>query len=149
MGTATPPIAATTGIAKRLRSRNSPRSSSRFASKPTTKKKSVMSPSLTHSRSEADSSPPPKRITNFVVHTDSYECDHGEFAHRSATTAAPSITNAPPVSVVRKSRTGAARFRAHAVRPAKGVAGASTLTKRLSQSPSRGHHRRSPLCPDP
>ena len=47
----------------------------------------------------------------------------------------PSITAAPPVSVLRKSRTGAARLRAHAVRPPKEMAGASALIRpRLSQS---------------
>lgn len=39
------------------------------------------------------------------------------FAQISAAIAAPSITIAPPVSVLRKLRTGAARFRAQAVRP--------------------------------
>src|SRR5436309_15323007 len=56
-------------------------------------------------------------MESFVVQTDSYELDHGAFAHRSAASAAHSNTAAPPVSVLRKSRTGAARFRAHAVRP--------------------------------
>ncbi len=41
------------------------------------------------------------------------------FAHTSAAIAAASITTAPPVSVLRKLRTGAARLRAHAVRPPK------------------------------
>jgi hypothetical protein len=38
-------------------------------------------------------------------------------AQSSAATVATSRTTAPPVSVDRKSRTGAARLRAHAVRP--------------------------------
>ena len=63
----------------------------------------------------------PSWIESVVVHTDSYESDHGEFAHSSAATVAPSSTTAPPVSVLRKPRTGAARFRAHAVFPLKGV----------------------------
>ena len=41
------------------------------------------------------------------------------FAHTSAAIAAANITTAPPVSVLRKLRTGAARLRAHAVRPPK------------------------------
>ena len=44
---AIPPIAASTGRAKRLRARSSPRSNSRRASRPTTKKKKVISPLLT------------------------------------------------------------------------------------------------------
>ena len=59
----------------------------------------------------------PMWIDRLVVHTDSYELDHGELAHSSAAIAAPSMTAAPPVSVVRKVRTGAARLRAQAVRP--------------------------------
>jgi hypothetical protein len=66
-------------------------------------------------------------MESFVVQTDSYESGHGEFAHRSAATAAHTNTVAPPVSVLRKSRTGAARFRAHAVRPAGGAAATSLL----------------------
>ena len=64
----------------------------------------------------------PRLIESFVVQTDSYECDEGEFAHRSAAIVAASSTAALPVSVVRKSRTGAARLRAQAVLPVKGVA---------------------------
>ena len=60
---------------------------------------------------------PPRRTESFVVQSDSYEPDQGELAHDSAATAAHSNTSAPPVSVLRKSRTGAARFRAQAVRP--------------------------------
>ena len=59
----------------------------------------------------------PIRIESWVVHTDSYVCHHGEFAQSRAAIAAPSMTNAPPDSVLRKLRTGAARFLAHAVRP--------------------------------
>src|SRR5215218_6451384 len=58
----------------------------------------------------------PSRIESSVVHTDSYELGHGEFAHSRARTVAPSRTTAPPDSVARKSRTGAARLRAQAVR---------------------------------
>ncbi len=72
--------------------------------------------------------PPPRPIESVVVQSDSYESDHGEFAHNSAPTAAQSNTAAPPVSVVRKSRTGAARFRAQAVRP---VSEADALARAL------------------
>src|SRR6185437_14789853 len=70
----------------------------------------------------------PRWIESSVVHTVSYECHPGEFDHSRAAIAAPSITNAPPVSVLRKLRTGAARLRAQAVRPPNGVASASVLT---------------------
>ncbi len=74
-------------------------------------------------------------IASRVVQTDSYEAGHGEFAQTSAATTAPSITTAPAVSVLRKLRTGAARFRAHAVRPASGSAGVSTLIVAILHNP--------------
>src|SRR4051812_17075053 len=101
----------------RRRSRSSPVSSSRLASSPTTRKKKVISPWLTHCRRSREMPSLPRRIESFVVQNDSYESGHGELAHKSAATAAASNTMALPVSVVRKSRTGAARFRAQAVRP--------------------------------
>ena len=64
----------------------------------------------------------PTWIESSVVHTDWYVCHHGEFAHTRAAIAAPSMTNAPPASVLKKLRTGAARFLAHAVRPPNGTA---------------------------
>jgi len=73
-------------------------------------------------------------IESSVVHTDSYVCHHGEFAHIRAAIAAPSMTNAPPDSVLRKLRTGAARLRAQAVRPPNGIASVLTLISRYSTS---------------
>src|SRR6185312_3187942 len=93
-------------------------SSSRFASSPTTRKKTVISPSLTQWRRSAETSPPPTRIDRRVVHSVSYEWRSGVLAHTSASSAASSRTTALPVSVPRKSRTGAAMLRAQAVRPA-------------------------------
>ena len=46
-------------------------SSSRLASSPTTKKKNVISPSLTQWRRSAEIPPSPIVIANFVVQTDS------------------------------------------------------------------------------
>src|SRR3954469_21100598 len=46
-----PPTDASNGSTKRRRSRKSPRSNSRRASRPSTKKKNVISPLFTHSRS--------------------------------------------------------------------------------------------------
>jgi hypothetical protein len=102
-------------------------SSSRLASRPSTKKKKVIRPSFTQCRRSCEIPASPRRIESFVVQTDSYEPVHGEFAHKSAATAAHTITAPPPVSVLRKSRTGAARFRAHAVRPVGGAAATSLL----------------------
>ncbi len=91
----------------------------------------------------------PTWIESSVVQTDSYVCHHGEFAHTSAPIAAPSITNAPPASVLRKLRTGAARFRAHAVRPPNGTASVSAVTLTAARYSSSGGSRRFVLiCSD-
>ncbi len=71
IGTRMPPSAATTGIAMRLRSRSCPRSSSRLASSPTTRKNSVMRPWLTHSRRSIAMPESPMRIDIWVVQKDS------------------------------------------------------------------------------
>ena len=63
---AMPPIAASTGTIERRRSRSSPRSNSRRASRPTTKKKNVIRPLFTHSRSVRSSPSPPTRIETTV-----------------------------------------------------------------------------------
>src|SRR3954468_7375299 len=115
-GATMPPIAAAAGIVSRWRSRSSPRSSSRLASSPTTRKKNVISPWLTQWRRSSEIPPSPSWIDRCVVQTDSYESDQGELAHTSAATAATSRTAALPVSLPTKSRIGAARLRAQAVR---------------------------------
>src|SRR3954447_20511142 len=151
-GSAIPPSAATTGIATRERSRSWPRSSSRLASRPTTRKKSVIRPSLTQPRRSIAIAWSPTRIDSTVPQNDSYESDHGEFAHTSAATVAPSSAAAPAVSVLRKSRSGAARLRAHAVRPvwpAEGAASSAVIApasaiarhifaRRASRAPAPG-----------
>src|SRR3954468_5013097 len=114
-----PPSAATSGTAARRRLRKSPITSSRLASRPTTRKKSAMSPSLTQWRRSSEMAQPPSRIESSVVQTDSYECGQGEFAQTSAASVAATSAAAPPVSVVRKSRSGAAAVRAHDVRSIK------------------------------
>jgi hypothetical protein len=93
-----------------------------LASSPTTRKKNVIRPSLTQCRRSSEMPSPPRRIESSVVQSDSYESDQGEFAHANAATVAHSNTTAPADSVLRKSLTGAARFRAHAVRPTGGCA---------------------------
>ena len=63
---AIPPIAASSGSANRFRSRSSPRSNSRLASSPTTKKKNVISPLFTQWRSSSATPAPPTSIESIV-----------------------------------------------------------------------------------
>jgi hypothetical protein len=67
----TPAAPATTGSAKRRRSRSSPRSNSRLASRPTTKKKNVIRPLFTHPRRSSAIPAPPSRTDSWVDHSDS------------------------------------------------------------------------------
>ena len=115
---AMPPIPASSGRANRRRSRNSPRSNSRRASRPTTRKKKVISPLFTQWRRSSATPEPPRSIESIVVHSESYD-DASTFTQTSAATAAASKTAAPPVSVRRNSRSGGGNVRAHAVRPEK------------------------------
>src|SRR5262245_5338502 len=121
-------------------------SNSRRASRPTTKKKNVISPLLTHSRRSWEISQSPRLIDSFVPHSDSYE-DAWTFAHTSAANAAASRTAAPPVSVRRKSRSGVDKFRAHAVFPEKGPVASRRVMSALLRGhssprpPSGGDHR--------
>src|SRR5437773_2904325 len=114
-----PASPASTGNADRRRSRSSPMSNSRRASRPTTKKKNVISPLFSQYRRSSEIPRPPTRIESIVCQTRSYE-DESAFTHTSAATAAASRTAALPVSVRRKLRSGVSRFRAQAVRPVKG-----------------------------
>ena len=114
--TAMPPIPASNGNANLRRSRSSPRSNSRRASSPTTKKKNVMSPLLTHSRRSSEMPCPPSSIESRVSHSDRYE-EASTLTHASAATVAARRTAAPPVSVRRNTRSGVCMLRAHAVRP--------------------------------
>jgi hypothetical protein len=113
-----PPIPASSGNANRRRSRSSPRSNSRRASSPRTKKKNVIRPLFTHSRSSRETPDPPKSIESVFSQSESYD-DASRFTHTSAATAAASKTTAPPVSVRRNSRSGVWMLRANAVRPEK------------------------------
>src|SRR4029453_15924562 len=107
---------ASSGRAKRRRSRSSPRSNSRRASRPTTKKKNVIRPLFTHPRRSSEIPCPPRSIESAPPQNDSYD-ELPTFTHASAATAAASRTAAPPVSVWRKFRSGVWMLRAHAVRP--------------------------------
>ena len=122
-GTTSPPRPAATGSASRARSRSSPMSNSRRASRPKTKKKNVISPLLTHSRRSSDTPVLTSRTDSRAPQTASYD-DALMFTQASAATAMPSSTTALPVSVRRNTRSGVCRFRAHAVRPENGCAAA-------------------------
>ena len=64
--TAMPPIPASSGRANRRRSRSSPRSNSRRASRPTTKKKNVISPLFTQWRRSSATPESPRSIDSIV-----------------------------------------------------------------------------------
>src|SRR5580765_5127139 len=117
-----PPMPASNGKATRRRSRSSPRSISRRASSPTTKKKNVISPLFTHWRRSSETPASATLIDSFVLQSESYD-DASTFTQTSAATAAASKTAAPPVSVRRNSRSGVSTLRAQAVRPEKNAAG--------------------------
>src|SRR5438876_7238422 len=114
-----PLIPASNGKAKRRRSRSSPRSISRRASSPTTKKKNVMSPLFTQWRRSSATLAPPRSIESFVLQSEPYD-DASTFTQTSAAAVAASRTAAPPVSVRRNSRSGVCTLRAQAVRPENG-----------------------------
>src|SRR5215213_8728266 len=114
--TAAPPNPATRGRANRRRSRSSPRSNSRRASSPMTKKKNVISPLFTHSRSSSATPEPPMWMESVVSQSRSYE-EASRFTQTSAATAAPSRTAAPPISVRRNCRSGVSTLRDQAVCP--------------------------------
>src|SRR6266566_4226608 len=119
IASAMPPIPATSGRAKRRRSRSSPRSNSRRASSPTTKKKNVISPLFTQWRRSSATPASPMSIESFVLQSEPYD-DASTFTQTSAAAAAASKTAAPPVSVRRNSRSGVCTLRAQAVRPENG-----------------------------
>src|SRR5262249_48858804 len=102
----------------RRRSRSSPRSNSRRASRPTTKKNSVISPELTQYRTGSEMPCDPTLTVSVASQIRSY-VPSSTLTHTSATTVAASSTTALPVSVRRNVRRGVSRFRAHAVRPVK------------------------------
>src|SRR5205085_697700 len=110
--------------------RRSPKSNARRASRPATKKKTVISPLLSQCRRSCETPEPPTLIERIVRQTRSYE-DESILTQASATTVAASSTAALPVSVRRKLRSGVSRLRAHAVRPEKGAAVGPVVTPLL------------------
>src|SRR5918992_3483638 len=124
---AMPPSAASNGSTNRRRSRRSPRSNSRRASSPRTRKKNDIRPLFTHSWSESETPVPPSSIASVVSQSSSYE-EAWTFTQTSAATAAASSTAAPPVSVRRKFRSGVWTFLDQAVRPENGAPAAVATT---------------------
>ena len=105
-GTIMPPMAAATGRNAPRLVANCPLTNSRLISRPTTKKKIVINPSLTHSRRVRCRECSPTVIEIVVVHNCSYDDDQGELAQIIATTAAITSRTPPDASVRRKSRSG-------------------------------------------
>src|SRR5947209_17442174 len=124
---------ASTGSKARLRSRSSPRSNSRRASSPTTKKKNVISPLFTQSSRLCETDALPTWIERRVDQTRSYDA-RSTFAQKSAAATASRISAALPVSVRRNSRSGVCRFRRQAGRPVSAFA----FTGRFSLSDRSG-----------
>jgi hypothetical protein len=107
-GTTIPPIAATAGNAARLGSLSSPTASSRFTSRPTTKKKTAISPSLTQWRSECFTTTSPTPIWSGIFQNASKLSARGEFATATATKVAPRSTAPPAASTCMKRASGPA-----------------------------------------
>ena len=137
IGTIIPPRPASTGIARRRRSRSSPRSNSRRASSPITKKKKVIRPLFTQPCRSSDMLAPPRRIDSGVCQTASYEAAL-TFAHTSAASVAARSTAALPVWVRRNRRSGVWRFRVHAVWLGAVAAGRDSVTPRFSPTAGPG-----------
>src|SRR3954454_2885332 len=115
-GTAMPASPAASGSARRDRSRRSPRSNSRRASSPTTKKKNVMSPLLTQPRRSRATDQSSSRISSSLVQKEWYD-EVATLAQISASSAPARRNAALPDSVLRKRCRGVAMLFAHAVVP--------------------------------
>src|ERR1022692_323239 len=110
-------------------------SNSRRASRPTTRKKNVISPEFTQPRKLSARPVVPTRIDSAVCHVAAYP-DESMFAQASAASAAASSTAALPVSVRRNWRSGVSRLRAHTVRSENSEAGESdSVTAGFSPTP--------------
>src|ERR671919_160119 len=105
-GATIPPRAAHAGSAAFRGSRSSPSTSSRLISRPTTKKKIAISPSLIQWRRSRSSRRSPSATVRSVVQRSRYEASQGELAHASATIAAITSATPPAASVWRKSTSG-------------------------------------------
>jgi hypothetical protein len=103
-----------------------------------TKKKNVISPLFSHSRSVSSTPSPSRSIASKVSHSSWYE-EASTFTHTSAATAAASSTAAPPLSVRRNSRSGLWTRRADAVCPDKSSPGVVTIGGFRSVLPPHAH----------
>ena len=147
IGMTIPPRATTSGSASRRRSRSSPISNSRRASRPATKKKNAISPEFTQPCQLSARPLVPDRITSSVCQVAAYPAG-SMLAQASAASVAASRTAALPVSVRRNWRSGVSKLCAHTVRSENDEAGAlDSVTpgfslaplKRTPDSPSRLH----------
>src|SRR5919109_2362841 len=105
-GTAIPPSAPRTGSMAVLLSLSSPRTTSLLISRPTTKKKIAMSPSLIQWRRSVPMLDVPIWREIGICHRESYDARRGEFAHRRAVPVATTMATPPAISVSRNSRNG-------------------------------------------
>ncbi len=124
IGTIMPPSPITSGSTSRARSRSSPMSNSRRASRPATRKKNVISPEFTQPCRSSDSTAVPKCTDSSVPHHAAYPT-WSTFAQISAAIVAASRTAALPVSVRRNWRSGVCRLRSHTVLSVDGRGGVS------------------------
>ncbi len=128
------------GIASRRRSRSSPRSNSRRASSPTTRKKNVIRPLFTQPCRSWEMPALPRRIDSRCPTRRWYDAGL-TFAQTSAAIVAVSSTAALPVSVRRNRRSGVCRCRAHAVSSAlaaPGPGGSAAMTE-VNHAGDLGH----------
>jgi hypothetical protein len=106
-----PPTAAITGNASFLGSRSSPTVISRLISSPTTRKNSVIRPSLTQCCRSCSIERLPMSMVATVPQSRSYEAANGEFTHTKATNAAARSRMLDASSVLRNSRSREVRVR--------------------------------------
>ncbi len=93
-----PPSAAPAGSANLRGSASSPTSASRLISKPTTKKKTAIKPSLIQRLIGFDNDAPPIPTVSLVAHAPKYRSAHAELAQTRASAAAASRTMPPAAS---------------------------------------------------
>ncbi len=141
IGRSMPTTPAAAGRMNRRRSRRSPRSNSRRASSPTTRKNSVISPLFTHSRRVRSTLIPPSRTDSSVPQNCSYD-PSATLAQTSATTIAPTSTAALPASVRSSRRTGVPTLRFQAVRSLNCAVAEESLTCNTQARPPPPIHAR-------
>jgi hypothetical protein len=96
-----------------------------------TKKNKAIRPSLTQCPRSSASSEEPTLIVASVLHSDSYDSDHGELAHTRATSVAPRRSPALPASVSRNVRRGPVSCPSRIVRRGRGLAAGGGERRRV------------------